>query len=183
MWGDQSVNAQHFDGTNSEAKASVNASLNAWQHVVGVFATNSSRSCMIHGANKVTNTDARNAITQNRTTIGALRYAGSLYNYFTGRIAEAAIWGAALNDAEVSALAQGYTPPQIRPASLLAYWPLGGHFGAFDLDRWNGGNHLTPYNTPTWTDHCRVIYPRRRVWTTTAATTSSRRRRLLCGAA
>ena len=158
VWGDASLNAQHFDGANAEAKATAAASLNIWQHAAAVFTNNSSRSCYLNGANKGTDTTAKNAITLNRTDIGALNYSGTMYNYFTGQIAEAAIWSAALDDAEIAALAQAICPLIIRPASLLAYWPLGGCYGDNDLDRFANRYDLTPYGLPTFTDHCRVFY-------------------------
>ena len=67
-------------------------------------------------------------------------------------------WDAALTDDEVAALAAGHSPLLIRPASLVAYWPLGGLSGDHDRDI-VGGYDLTAYNSPTWADHPPVIYP------------------------
>ena len=45
-------------------------------------------------------------------------------NYCDGSLAEAAIWNAALSDAEVAALATGVSPLLVRPGSLVFYAPL-----------------------------------------------------------
>lgn len=84
--------------------------------------------------------------------------------YLSGQIAELGVWSVELTAAEIGALSDGYTPLQIRPASLVAYWPLGGHYGQLDLDRWKNRYDLTPTGSPTWADHPRVIYPRRSFW-------------------
>ena len=117
------------------------------------------------------------------------------YGYASCKIAEVGIWNVILTDSEIAALAKGYTPQQIRPKSLIAYYPLGGRYGQYDLDRWKNKYDLTAVNSPTWADHGRVIYPRRRVWnvawsapaaytlTCTTATCSGTRRSagLYCG--
>ena len=43
-----------------------------------------------------------------------------------GRIAEAAVWTAALSDPEILALGKGVLPSQIRPDACAGYWPLWG---------------------------------------------------------
>ena len=82
-----------------------------------------------------------------RIAIGATRDSTPT-NYFSGLIAETAIWSAALTDAEVAALARGISPLRIRPESLVCYWPL----VRTDQDL-VGGYDLTAYNTPTIGDH------------------------------
>ena len=128
------------------------------------------------------------------TGIGSYIYAGSR-GYGAGRVAEAALWNVELTAAELVALTKGYSPLCVRRQSLAGYWPLGGHYGQNDNDRWKNGYDMTATNSPTWADHGRVIYPRRRVWnvawaapaaytlTCTTATCSGTRRSagLLCG--
>ena len=72
-----------------------------------------------------------------------------------GRIAEAAIWNVELTDAEVAILGKGFSPPFIRPESLVFYAPL---IRDEDDDR-VGGLSLTAYNTPTIASHPPIIYP------------------------
>lgn len=55
--------------------------------------------------------------------IGA-QWVGALQRYTDGRLAEAAFWGAALTDAEIASLGEGFCPLLVRPSSLTAYWPI-----------------------------------------------------------
>jgi hypothetical protein len=41
-----------------------------------------------------------------------------------GRMAEAALWNIELTAADFASLARGFTPDQIRPQNLVAYWPF-----------------------------------------------------------
>lgn len=84
--------------------------------------------------------------------------------YFSGQVADVGVYSVALTAAEIGALSDGYTPIEIRPQSLVAYYPLGGHYGQLDVDRWKNRYDLTPSGSPTWADHPRVIYPRRSFW-------------------
>lgn len=101
---------------------------------------------------------ASGSATLSRTGIASYIYGGSR-QYHSGTAAEAAIWNAQLSEGELIALTNGYSPLEIRPASLVAYYPLGGHYGQYDLDRWKNRYDLTPTGSPTWADHPRVIYP------------------------
>lgn len=47
-------------------------------------------------------------------------------NYWNGKIGEVAIWNARLNANEISALAKGFSPTQIRRDNLKLYMPLAG---------------------------------------------------------
>jgi hypothetical protein len=59
-------------------------------------------------------------------TIGYYGNNGTPANYYTGDVAECAVWDAALSQGEISALARGYSPKLIRPAAILEYLPLWG---------------------------------------------------------
>lgn len=94
-----------------------------WQHAAGVFAASSDRRAFLNGGFKGVGTGDDAPAGINTTTIG--RVSGSApAAYMWGRIAHAAIWNVALEDAEVSMLAQGVLPIQIRVENLKAYWPL-----------------------------------------------------------
>jgi len=83
---------QHHDNVNLGGSAKTTAvTLNTWQYITGTWTANNSRSVFLNSASKVTNTDAMNALTQNRTNIGVLVFAGSYYHYFDGSIDEARI--------------------------------------------------------------------------------------------
>jgi len=118
---------------------------NTWFHACGVFAASDSRAAYINGGGKGTN--ATNVVPAgiNTTTVGD---AGSGTIYFSGAIAEAAIWNVALTDDEVAMLAKGFSPLFIRPQNLVAYWPL----VRADQDV-VGGYDLTPVNSPTIAAH------------------------------
>ena len=135
-------------------------SVGVWTHIAGVWSTNSARKVYRDYSNSATNSTATTGFTPDVTAIGRLNWAGSYTNYADAYIAEVGLWSTNLDDLEIKALSQGISPLLIRPQSLAAYWPLGGRYGQFDLDRWKNGYDMTAYNTPTWADHCRVIYPR-----------------------
>lgn len=84
--------------------------------------------------------------------------------YHSGLTCEVGVYSVALTAAEIGALSDGYTPLEIRPGSLVAYYPLGGHYGQLDVDRWKNRYDLTAGGSPTWADHPRVSYPRRSFW-------------------
>ncbi|ESY37883.1 hypothetical protein X747_24775 [Mesorhizobium sp. LNJC384A00] len=88
------------------------------------------------------------------TALGQVNSLGALdggAQFSNGEVAEVAVWKAALNADEFNALAKGFSPRRIRPASLVAYLPL----VRDTLDLF--GIALTEINSPTVTDHPRVI--------------------------
>jgi hypothetical protein len=100
--------------------------LNAWHHGAAVFAATNDRRAYLDGGGKGTNAVNRAIAGLDRTSIG--RAGDSTPSlYFSGRIAEAAIYNVALTDDEVAQLAKGASPLLVRPDALVAYWPLSGH--------------------------------------------------------
>lgn len=79
-----------------------------------------------------------------------------VYRAIAGDVAEIAIWNVDLSlpeyAADVAALAQGINPMTIRPADLVHYWDL-----TRGLQDRVGGCTLTPFNSPTVSEHPRVI--------------------------
>lgn len=129
--------------------ASGNASISGalvpwrWQHAAGVFVTATDRRAIRNGWEKATDSTDVIPVGINRTNIG--RVAGTTSEAFMwGRIAHAAIWNVALEDAEVSMLAKGALPTSIRGNALQAYWPL--NTASAGLEVWNNFN-LTPTGT------------------------------------
>lgn len=150
FWAGSTMSSYRLQGSNSTA---------GWHHVAGSWSSANAPSLYVDGSSITgTASNGSGTITVNRTGVQTNRYLGTRF-YGKGRNAEQAIWKVALDAAEVMALYRGYTPLDIRPASLVAYWPLGGHYGQSDVDRWNGGFSLTPSGSPTWADHYRVRYP------------------------
>lgn len=126
---------------------------NAWHHACAVSDTGVGR-MYLNGVAGSDLTYTTSFATARHLRIGQV--AG--VQYLNGRACHVAVWSAALNAAEAAALAAGYCPLLVRPASLIAYYPLGGFHGDYDRDL-VGGYNLTPYNSPTWIDQPRVIYP------------------------
>jgi len=157
--GNNPVEATSMYGVTTGRASANDYSLNTWHHVCGVFSAADSRKVILDGSTSGTDATSVPADNVGGVAIGAtsgLSHAA----YTSGAVAEAAVWDAALSDAEVAALAAGYSPLLIRPQNLVAYWPLGGLFGPRDHDL-IGGRDLIAYNTPSWTDHRPLIYPGR----------------------
>lgn len=139
------------------ASTSSGYTVDTWHHAVGVFTTTTSRAAYIDGANSGSDTAAVTPASLDRTAVGALeRLTPGLF--LSGQVAEAAIWSAALDAAEITALAKGFCPKLIRPQSLVAYWPLFGNDSP-ELDRWKNRFDLTLTGPPTKSDHIRIYYP------------------------
>lgn len=79
-----------------------------------------------------------------------------VYRAIAGDVAEVAIWDVDLSlpeyAADVAALAKGISPMTILPGNLLHYWDL-----TRGLQDRVGGCTLTPFNSPTVSEHPRVI--------------------------
>lgn len=114
-----------------------------WQHACGVWASTSDRRSFVNGGSRGNETTALTPSGIDRTIIGAQKSLDAAQDFMWGRIAHAAIWNVALEDAEVRMLAMGALPTSIRPFSLQAYWPLN---TAAPIDVWNNF-HLTKTGT------------------------------------
>lgn len=103
------------------------ASTGVWQTAAGVWASSSSRSAYLNGANKVTSTGASNVVFADltRTAVGA-NVLGPAFEFFDGRIAHCAVWSTALTDDDVAILHAGLHPTRVKSASLVAYWSVSG---------------------------------------------------------
>ena len=80
-----------------------------------------------------------------------------VYRAIAGDVAEVAIWGDVPMNleqyaADMAALAKGISPMTILPGNLLHYWDL-----TRGLQDRVGGCTLTPFNSPTVSEHPRVI--------------------------
>lgn len=126
---------------------------NSWHHATAITVSGATR-CYLDGA---VGADVSHAIT---TFSDVTRFnVGRVPNvqYMSGRVCHVAVWSAALNAAEAAALAAGWSPLTIRRSALIAYYPLGGFDGDYDVDR-VGGYNLTAVGSPTWVDQPRIIY-------------------------
>jgi hypothetical protein len=136
------------------AHTSTSVVAGAWQHACGVFSS-STRAAFLNGGGKVTNA---NAVVPSGITTTEIARSGS-GGVMSGLIAEAAIWDAALTDAEVAILAKGFSPLLVRPQSLFFYAPIIKNANVIDLI---GGLTLTVNGNPTEAAHPRVFMPKRR---------------------
>ncbi len=94
-----------------------------WYHACAVFSSTTSRSIYLNGTGKVTDTTASNPSGFDRTNIG-IRWSTTRGLFFDGLLFAPSIWNVALTDAEVVSLAAGFSPKQVRPASLVRCAPL-----------------------------------------------------------
>lgn len=128
-----------------------------WQHFCAVFSSATSRLVYMDGVAGTENTndvDLTGGDT-NKLTIG--EYASTWNREMNGHLADCALWNVALSAAEVLILAKGYTAIQVRPESLVSYYPLVSDY----LDVM--GENLLTFGTdasataPTFSDHTRII--------------------------
>lgn len=145
--GIQHIGTAHTTGAVSDG---------VWAHCAAVFPSTSSRTAYLNGtastAEGTTSTPQAGQLA--RTYIGAFISGSSLAD---GSIAEAAIWTAALDAAEIASLAAGVSPLMVRPTSLLCYWPLIGQYSP-EIEL-RSRVELTLTNGPTASSHPLIIYP------------------------
>lgn len=160
--GGDPVRALHRDNTDllGTATTGIGFTINVWEHACAVFSASNARTVYLNGGNKGTDLTALGVTDPlDRTAVGALVRPTPLF-FHSGRIAEAAIWKAALTDDEVLSLALGVRPYRIRPESLVMYWPLWGlespepdyHPRSADAGNYN----LTLNNGPIKANHAPV---------------------------
>lgn len=150
--GDPICATKYSGGTDAgEAVSSTGYTTGAWHHGCAVFTSNTSRTVYLNGGGKVESTTLRGSASGiARTGIGALART-TIAAFFDGRVAEAAIWNAALTDSDVLELSKGASPHLIRPQNLVYYVPL-----IRDLSDIRGGLAITNNNSATVTTHPRV---------------------------
>lgn len=146
-------------GTFGIAPSDAAFQLDTWQHIAGVFSADDSRRVYLDGQAGQFDSTPLAVSGTDCTTIGAWERLGERIAFFAGHAAEAAVWNAALGESDIAQLAGGDSPLLVRPANLLAYWPLGGKFGENDLDWADGLYPLAAYGSPTWAAHPTIRYP------------------------
>lgn len=149
------ANSWSTDGYDLGA-ATAASSYNTWQHACGVFASTSSRSGYLNGANKGTDTNANTATaTPDELNIGYGPFSGGTGDKWNGYLAEIAVWDVALTDVEVAMLGtDAVSPLFVRPANLVLYVP--GIRTAFDLI---ASRSLTVGGSLGVQPHPRIVYP------------------------
>lgn len=139
------LQAISVDAAGTTAASSANG-INAgqWHHGAGVFSASNARQAWLDGTFGTSNATSKTVSGVNEVRISS----GS----FNGRVAEAAIWNVALTQAEIQALAKGFSPQLIRPSALVFYAPL-----IRELVDLRGGV-LTNDNATPVAAHPRVLY-------------------------
>lgn len=155
------VKAGTQNNTFAAAASSAGPSLNTWGHACGVWSAINARAAYFNGANKGTNNTSLTPNVPTKTDIGCYytwTTSGVPYRFWSGLIAEAAMWNIALTDAEVAVLATGISPLAVHPANLVAYWPLIGKYSP-EIDTVGGYGMTLTASAPVVAAHPRVRYP------------------------
>jgi hypothetical protein len=133
--------------------------VSTWTHIAATV-SDGAQEVFLNGVSDGTAANtAANQPTLDRTTVGVnARSTGpTLSLYFNGRIAECAAWPVVLDDQEIAALAAGWPPHKIRPASLIRYLPVMGRQSP-EIDLANGLAY-TLNGTASVIEHHRVLHP------------------------
>jgi hypothetical protein len=148
----------HYDGTTlGRTRIDGSMTTGAWQHITCVFASSTSRSVYRNGGGKTTDTTSVGTPANLTKFVLGVSYQSSAYlQYANTALAEFGAWDVALDDAEVAALGKRFSPPRLRPQSLVGYWPLFGNDSP-ERDRGKNKNDLTVTGA-TKSRHSPMIY-------------------------
>ena len=148
-----------FGGAEAIATTSTTFSASTWNHAAAVFTSASSRAAFLNGGGKGTDGTTGTPSGLLEINIGGYE-AGPLFGPMNGRLAEIAIWNAALTDDEVLSLSKGVSPLRVHPQNLVAYWPLYGN-GSPEPNYVRNSTDLalTLINAPPQIDHAPVMAP------------------------
>jgi len=163
------VGAQSTSTANASVTSSGGSySTGTWEHIAGVFTSDTSRLVYLNGTAGTANTTSRAVTGIDRTHIGVRYGGGTLASYFNGLLAELGIWNVALDAVEIAMLAKGVSPLFVRPASLVSYVPIYGR-NSPEIDFKNAGT-LSLSGTANQAAHPRIIMPaaRRTIYVPTA---------------
>lgn len=127
---DYKVRATARSGSDSFSSSESTVSAGTWYHGAAVFTNDSSRLVYLDGDSGTSSTASStpNASNLSHVMIGSRRNGAAGDMHFKGDIAECAIWNVVLTAGEITSLSNGASPLFVRPASLKAYWPLGGPY-------------------------------------------------------
>jgi len=93
-----------------------------YQHACGVWSAINARAVYLDGGGKGTDSASVTPTGIDRMALGATDRPLTA-NFFNGRLYNVAIWSVALDDAEVVALAKGYSPLRVRRTALVFFRP------------------------------------------------------------
>ncbi len=154
------------------AKTTAGHTAGNWHHACGMSVNATDRRVLLDGGNKGTNATSCFPVGLDNTSIGLIKRATPA-GYMSGAIAEVCIYqlgllpGITFSDKAdyfesnvLPSLAAGFSP-LFYPYGLMAYYHLMDVNGSGEDTDIVGGYDMTPVNTPSFTDHPRVIMPTR----------------------
>ena len=125
-WIDQlgtSLRVVTWNGSTPVNASTGTLTVNRWHHAFARFNSNTSRVIQLNGAAGTTSTtnSAQTSQLINGLTIGQ---AENKTRLFQGYIAHVAIYNGAMQNPDAISLARGMSPLAVRPANLIAYFPM-----------------------------------------------------------
>lgn len=143
------VAAACYDGAWQLAVSTAGVSSATWHHVLVVFTSTTSRTVYIDGGNKHLDTNTCNSGpgAGGDLGVGCRVPGGTPSLFFGGKLAELAIWGKALSDANAVSLAEGDLANTVEVSDLLWYFNL---YGDANNDGGTQSDNLTARNAPTF---------------------------------
>lgn len=148
--GGEPVAASSYGSGWAVAESTSGVSVDTWHHVLAVFADSNDRRVYIDGGSKGTSVTSQATSNAGWFNVGCRFGSGTPSSFFSGRIADVAIWHSALSDANAVSLAAGTLPTAVDSGNLDEYWWLrDDSFSAI------GSVDLTAVGDPTFdgTDH------------------------------
>jgi hypothetical protein len=97
-----------------------------FRNLVSVFGSATSRRSYLSGGFVGTNATSNTPTTLDTTNIGSRWITSAQSIFYSGLMAEVAIWNCALNDTDARNIAAGMSAAFVRPESLVLYLPLRG---------------------------------------------------------
>lgn len=142
-----------FVNDTSFSQVNINAAFaaNTWHHACAVESATNSRRVYANGTASNASSATRAPASVASLFVGIDRLNNGFQFPMTGRVADVAIWSAALTAEEITSLSRGVSARLVRPQSLVFFAPL--IRTLHDLSR---GAAITNGNTATVIDHPRI---------------------------
>lgn len=119
------IRASSVVGTVGSSSDTTNTiSTGTWNHTVGVYASNTSRTAYLNNTAATTNTTSSIPTSISRINIGSRRNSSINDSFFDGKLAELGIWDVVLTTDELTSLYKGVSCSLVRPQNLVFYAPL-----------------------------------------------------------
>ena len=122
---DVRVSERGANGSFERVDTSTQYSTNVWNHALGVWLNQNSRTAYLNGGGAQTDTNNSGDTPEGIQSISIGQEGDSSpSDEWEGRLAECAVWNVALTLNEIQALAAGYSPALIIPSALIFYAPV-----------------------------------------------------------